>query len=317
MKVIVTGGAGFIGSHVVDALVSKGHDVHVIDRLDRGKANIAHLSEECRFHLHVLDIKDRERIEPLFKNTDAVFHFAANADIRGGIEDTSIDLHENTIGTYNILENMRMHDVKRMVFASSAAVYGDPEVFPTPEDVPLVETSLYGASKVAGEAMIEAFCEAFGMQCWMFRFVSVVGPRHPHGVTYDFVNKLKKDPSRLEILGDGSQQKSFLHVEDCVDGVMHAFEHAEEKVNLFNLGVEEYVKIKDIADYVVSAMNLKGVKYDYTGGGRGWVGDQKFVFLSIDRIKALGWSPKHRIEDSIKDTVKWLEENPEHYKEDK
>jgi UDP-glucose 4-epimerase len=307
MKAIVTGGAGFIGSHIVDRLLSEDYEVKIIDNFITGnEENIKHNFKNGRFQLEKLDLLDFEKLLKSFKNYDIVFHIAANADIRHGLKDTRRDLEQNTIATYNVLEAMRQNDIDKIVFSSSSAVYGEPEIFPTPEDYPLIQTSFYGAAKLACEGLIEAFCEGFGFQCWVFRFVSLVGERHPHGVTFDFVNKLKSDPTKLEIIGDGKQKKSFLYIDDCVDGIMFALKNSNEKINIFNLGTDEYIVIKDLADIVVDEMGLKNVRYEYTGGKRGWVGDAPFVYLSIDKMKKLGWEPKTMIEDGIRKTVRWL-----------
>ena len=310
MKAIVTGGAGFIGSHLVDRLLSDGHHVKVIDNLSTStdKYLREHLNSE-RFKFAQIDIMDLEKLKQEFQGYDAVFHFAANADIRRGLKDTRRDLEQNTIGTYNVLEAMRVNDIKEILFASSAAVYGEPEVFPTPEAVPLIQTSFYGASKLGGEALIQAFCEGFGFRGWIFRFVSVVGERHPHGVTYDFFHKLKADSTRLEIIGDGSQRKSYMYIGDCIDGIMMAYEKATEKVNIFNLGWEEYINVNKVADIITDELGLKDVKYEYTGGARGWIGDSPMVHLSIEKLKALGWQPQVSCEEGIRRTVRWLKEN--------
>ncbi len=313
MNILVTGGAGFIGSHLVDQLLEEGHRVTVIDRLSRGDKNIRQHMGNPLFKLIKMDIKDYDALEPAVEGHDVIFHFAANADIRHGLKNTRRDLDENIYATYNLLEAARHTGIKKFVFASSAAVYGEPDVFPTPEDYFPVQTSLYGASKLAAEGLIEAFCEGFGMQTWIFRFVSVVGERHPHGVTYDFVCKLQKNPKELEILGNGRQRKSFLYVKDCVDGILFGFRHAKEKVNIFNLGVEQYITVKDVADIVTDEMGLTDVKYHFTGGERGWVGDAPFVWLSIERIKKLGWKPKVDIEEGIRRTVRWLLAHPHYY----
>ncbi len=307
MKAIVTGGAGFIGSHLVDRLIQDGHDVKVIDNFKTSNDdNIKHNFDNENFVLSKLDLLNLDQLIENFKGYDTVFHIAANADIRHGLENTRRDLEQNTIATYNVLEAMRLNAITKLVFSSSAAVYGEPDVFPTPEDHPLIQTSLYGATKLSCEAMMQAYCEGFGFQTWIFRFVSLVGERHPHGVTYDFVNKLQADPTKLEIIGDGNQRKSFLYIGDCIDGMMFAFENANEKVNIFNLGVDEYIVIKDLADIVVTEMGLNEVEYEFTGGERGWVGDAPLVYLSIAKIKTLGWEPKVSIEEGVRRTVRWL-----------
>jgi UDP-glucose 4-epimerase len=310
MKAIVTGGAGFIGSHLVDRLLSEGYDVKVIDNLSTStdKHLQAHYNNK-HFKFVNLDIIDLDGLKREFARYDVVFHFAANADIRRGLTDTKRDLEQNTIGTYNVLEAMRLNDIKEILFASSAAVYGEPETFPTPEDVHLIQTSFYGASKLGGESLIEAFCEGFSFRGWIFRFVSVVGERHPHGVTYDFYHKLKKNSTKLEIIGDGTQRKSYMYIGDCIDGIMLAYKNASEKVNIYNLGWEEYINVKRVADIITDELGLQDVKYEYTGGSRGWVGDSPLVHLSIEKLKALGWQPKVSCEEGIRKTVRWLREN--------
>jgi UDP-glucose 4-epimerase len=306
-KAMVTGGCGFIGSHLIDTLLDGGHGVVNVDNLSTGTRRfVAHHKGNPRLSNKFFDLKDRRRTTVAMKGADIVFHFAANADIRRGLEDTFRDLERNVLTTYNVLEAMRKNDVKEIVFASSAAMYGEQRVFPTPEDGPKTQTSFYGASKLSCEAFIEAFCEAYGMRGWMFRFVSVVGERHPHGVTYDFVKKLLANPRELEIFGNGKQRKSFLHVKDCVSGFMHAYRHAKGKVNVFNIGNVDTIGVSRVADIVAEEMGLEGVKYRYTGGERGWIGDAPVVHLSIDRLRALGWKPEVSVEEGIRRTVRWL-----------
>ncbi len=310
MKAIVTGGAGFIGSHLVDRLLNDGYDVKVIDNLSTSTDKYLQLhSGNEHFEFVKMDILELEKLKEEFAGVDVVFHFAANADIRRGLEDTYRDLEQNTIGTYNVLESMRINDVKEILFASSAAVYGEPQTFPTPEDVQLIQTSFYGASKLAGEVLIQAFCEGFGFRSWIFRFVSVVGERHPHGVTFDFYHKLRADPTKLEIIGDGTQRKSYMYIGDCIDGIMLAYEKAKEKVNIFNLGWESFIDVNQVADIITDELGLKDVKYEYTGGSRGWVGDSPLVHLSIEKLKSIGWQPKISSEEGIRKTVRWLKGN--------
>lgn len=307
MKYVVTGGAGFIGSHIVDRLLSKGHEVVCIDNLSTGKSeNIAHNEKNKNFKLVIDDLANIKKLVELFKNADAIFHFAANADIRGGIENPRKDLELNTIVTYNVLEAMRLSGVKKIVFASSSAVYGEPELFPTSEAYPLLVTSLYGASKLACEALISAYCSSFGLQAWIFRFVGVIGARHSHGVIFDFVQKLKKNPSLLEIIGNGEQLKSFLWLEDCIDAIFFVYENAKNQLNVYNLGTDDEIKIKKLADIVTHELGLKEVRYHFTGGIRGWIGDAPRVRLSIEKLKKLGWEPKLSIEEAIRGTVRWL-----------
>lgn len=307
MKYVVTGGAGFIGSHIVDKLLNTGHDVVCIDNFRTGKReNITHHMRNKNFELVVNDLKNIEALVDIFKGSEAVFHFAANADIRSGVEDTRRDLELNTIVTYNVLEGMRLSGVKKIVFTSSSAVYGEPELFPTPEDYPLVVTSLYGASKLACEALISAYCPSFGFQAWIFRLAGAIGERHSHGVIRDFANKLKRNPRELEIIGNGEQIKSFIEIEDCVDGIIFAYENANEAINIYNIGTDEDIKIKKLATIVVDELGLKDVEFHYTGGIRGWVGDAPIVRLSIEKIKKLGWKPKVNIEEAIRRTVRWF-----------
>jgi UDP-glucose 4-epimerase len=314
MRTVVTGGCGFIASHVVDRLASQGHQVTVIDNLSTGYIeNIQHHLDGKKVELLRFDLGDIKNVTKALKGVDAVFHLAANADIRRGLEDTFRDIDRNLLVTYNILEAMRKNDVKKIIFSSTAAVYGEPEVFPTPESYHPCQTSFYGASKMGCEAFIEAFCEAYGFKSWLYRFVSIVGERHPHGVTYDFVKKLKANPAKLEILGDGSQRKSYLYIGDCIDGFFLGFEKSDKKVNLFNIGHTEYVGVKKVADIITSEMGLKNVKYDFTGGSRGWVGDSPFVHLDVSKLKSLGWAPKVSIEEGIRKTVRWLLANPHVY----
>ncbi|MDI6856291.1 MAG: NAD-dependent epimerase/dehydratase family protein [Candidatus Thermoplasmatota archaeon] len=307
MKYIVTGGAGFIGSHIIDRLLKNNNEVICLDNLSTGKLeNIKHNEGNKNFKFIVKDLLEFQGISEIFRGSDAIFHFAANADIRGGVAQPRKDLELNTIVTYNVLEGMRLANVKKIIFSSSSAVYGEPEIYPTCEDYPLIPTSLYGASKIACEALISAYCASFNLQAWIFRFVGVIGARHSHGVIFDFVNKLKMNPKELEIIGNGEQVKSFLALEDCIDGIMFAYEKANKKINIYNLGTDEDIKIKKLADIVVEELNLKNVKYRFTGGIRGWVGDAPVVRLSIERIKKLGWEPRTGIEEAIRRTVRWL-----------
>jgi len=309
-KALVTGGCGFIGSHLVDNLLASGCKVTNVDNMSTGfREFVAHHENNSSLKNEFYDLKDLDRLTKSMKGSDTVFHFAANADIRRGLEDTYRDLERNVLTTYNVLESMRKNEVKELVYASSAAVYGDQAKFPTLEDAPKTQTSFYGASKLSGEAFIEAFCEAYGIRACMLRFVSVVGERHPHGVTFDFVRKLLANPKELEIFGNGKQRKSFLYIGDCVEGFMHAHKHAKGKVNVFNIGNLDTIEVTRVADIVIEEMGLKEVKYKYTGGDRGWIGDSPIVHLSVERLMALGWKPKISVEEGIRRTAKWLLQN--------
>ncbi|MEM2963182.1 MAG: NAD-dependent epimerase/dehydratase family protein [Candidatus Anstonellales archaeon] len=290
MRIIVIGGAGFIGSEMAGFLIDKGHHVSVIDNLRTGKERYITEAGKGKINFIYGDILNLQKVREAIREVDAVFHFAANADIRGGMENTFLDLEQNLIGTYNVLEAMRQEGVKKIVFASSSGIYGEPEKIPTPESYgPLFPTSLYGASKLGAEGYISAFCEAFGIQAWIFRLVNIVGARNSHGVIGDFIRKLRKNPHKLEILGNGKQQKSYLHVSDCISAIYFAFNKANNKINVFNLGNEDTISVKEVADIVCEEMGLKDVTYSYTGGERGWIGDAPTVLLSVEKLKQLGF----------------------------
>ncbi len=307
MKCVVTGGAGFIGSHLVDSLLARGHEVTVIDNLSGGRLEFIerHFPDD-RFSFVKMDISGDSQIKDI-RGADIVYHLAANPDVRLGAEDTRVHLRHNIIATYNVLEAMRAFGVRRIAFTSTSTVYGEAGVVPTPEDYgPLMPISLYGASKLACEALISSYCHTFGMESWIFRFANIIGSRSTHGVIYDFINKLKKDPSRLTILGDGRQSKSYLHVSDCVDAMLFAVERQGGPVNIFNIGSEDRIDVTSIARMVAAEMGLNGVVLEYTGGVRGWAGDVPCMCLSIDRIKALGWRPKHNSEESVRECIRSL-----------
>ena len=314
-KVLVTGGAGFVGSHVVDRLVEQGCKVTVVDNLSTGsKKNIAQLVKEKKIIFQKADLLNLPRLKKAMRGQDFVFHLAANADIRGGTQKTNIDLEQNTVATYNVLEAMRVNNAKKIAFFSSSAIYGEPHIFPTPESYLPVQTSLYGASKLAGEGLIQAYCNLFDFRAWIFRSVSIIGERYSHGAIYDFAKKLKKNRDELEILGNGEQKKSFLYVKDCVNGIFTAVENANERVNTFNLGADEYITVKQLANIVVAQMGLNKVYYRYTGGIRGWPGDQPFVYLATDRLRRLGWQQKVKTTEAVQKTVGWLLKNEWVYK---
>jgi UDP-glucose 4-epimerase len=310
-RAFVTGGAGFIGSHIVDRLVQDAAEVTIYDNFSTGQEDfISHHAENPRVRVVRADARDGQRLKEAMTGCDFVFHLQANADVRGGIERTRIDLEQNTIATWNVLEAMRVNDVRQIAFSSSATMYGEPDVFPTPESYAPLQTSLYGASKLAGEAMIEAYSEYFGITCYIFRFVSWIGARYTHGVIFDFIKKLRANGQMLEILGDGKQRKSYLDVTDGCSGIFHAIQYAKERKNIFNLGHDEIMNVLDLADIVVQELGLKGVQYRITGGERGWLGDSPFVHLDTTKLKALGWQPKVSIEKGIRNTVRYLQAHP-------
>ncbi len=309
--IMVTGAAGFIGSHLVDRLVK---DNYVIgyDNLSSGKKEfLEHLTDDDNFELIVSDIFDEKILDREMERCDMVFHLAADPDVRVGVHDTFVHLEQNIIATYKVLEAMRKNDVKEIVFTSTSTVYGETDIIPTPEDMgPLKPISLYGSSKLGCEALISAYCHTFDMKGFSFRFANVVGPRSTHGVTYDFVNKLKDDPKNLEILGSPpGTTKSYLYITDCIDGMLHATKKADKDVEYFNIGSKDYIDVKTIADIVCKEMGLEDVEYTWTGGaggGRGWKGDVKTMLLSIDKLESLGWNPEHDSGDAIAKTVRSL-----------
>jgi len=309
MATLVTGGAGFIGSHLIDALLEKGHDVKCIDNFSSGKREFIEQSMDKGLELIEGDLLNRDDIKKALNGCDTVFHLAANPDVRLGVENTKVHLEQNIIATYNLLEEMREKGIKKIAFTSSSTVYGEAEQIPTPESYgPLIPISLYGASKLAAEGLISAYCHTFDMQSVIYRFANVVGPRSTHGVTYDFINKLRKNPDVLEILGDGSQKKSYLYISDCIDAMLFGMEKSKSKVEIFNMGSEDWVDVKKIADIVSREMGLSP-EYKFTGGvdgGRGWKGDVKIMRLSIDKLKDMGWKPEYGSEESIRMTARWL-----------
>jgi UDP-glucose 4-epimerase len=310
MRYVITGCAGFIGSNLADRLLQQGHEVVGFDNFSTGFHEfLTSAKASPKFSMIVGDLLDKEKITEAMKGADAVFHMAANADIRFGTERPYKDLEQNVLATFNVLEAMRAHQVKRIAFASSSAIYGDVTVFPTPEAVAIpVQSSLYGASKLSAEALIQAYCEGFGFQSHIFRFVSFLGNRYTHGHVFDFYKQLLQDPTRLHILGNGKQRKSYLSVDDGVDAILTAFEHAKEKVNVFNLGSPNYCEVNDSVGWICEHLGLNPT-LTYSGGDRGWVGDIPFIFLDCTRIRQLGWQPKYTIQQSIIQTVDYLKAN--------
>jgi len=310
MRFIVTGCAGFIGSSLVDRLLGHGHQVVGIDNFSSGQRRFLELAlTNKNFKLVEADLLDPEDLNPAFAGGDVVFHFAANADVRFGTDHPRRDLEQNTIATYNVLEAMRANDVKKILFSSTGSVYGESKVIPTPEDGPFpIQTSLYGASKLAGEGLIAAYCEGFGFQSWIFRFVSILGERYTHGHVFDFYRKLKEDPTVLPVLGNGQQKKSYLYIQDCLDAMLLALEKANDKVNVLNLGVDGYCQVNDSIGWICESLKVKPTM-QYSGGDRGWIGDNPFIFLETKRIQALGWKPKHTIREGVLKTVEFLQKN--------
>jgi UDP-glucose 4-epimerase len=307
MKCFVTGGAGFIGSHLVDRLLEKNHDVTVFDNLSSGKkAFLANHFDNENFLFIKADLIDQKRVEKEIKDQEIVFHIAANPDVRRGAEDPDI-AKKDIIATYNLLDAMRKHDVKKIVFSSSSVIYGETPSKPLSEDYgPLLPISVYGAAKLAAEGLISSFAHTFDMQAWMYRFANVVGIRGTHGVIVDFINKLRSNPNELEILGDGKQRKPYLYVTECAEGILHGFEHADEQVNVYNLGVESVTEVTRIGELVVEEMGLKDVTFSYTGGKRGWKGDVPHFQFDINKIKKLGWQPSYSSDETVRKAIQDL-----------
>ena len=310
MKAFVSGGAGFIGSNLVDRLLDVGHEVTVYDNLSTGLLQFLEYARDFdRFRLVEGDLLDEGSLSEAIAGHEFVFHLAANADVRFGTEHPRRDLEQNTIVTNNVLEAMRKNDISKIAFASTGSVYGDATVIPTPENAPFpIQTSLYAASKLAGEGLIAAYCGGFGFQSWIFRFVSILGERYTHGHVFDFYRKLKQNPSRLEVLGNGKQRKSYLYIQDCIDAMLFALGKSNESVNVLNLGVDGYCEVNDSIGWICEELGVSP-KLEYTGGDRGWIGDNPFIFLDTSKIRDLGWKPKLSIKDGVLKTIQYLKTN--------
>lgn len=311
MKYFITGGAGFVGSNMVDKLLSLGHEVVAYDNGSTGVERfLEYAKTNQRLTLIWGDILDQSKLTESMYGCDFVFHFAANADIRDNLSHPEFVFEQNARGTFCVLEAMRTNGIKKIAFSSTGSVYGEPKVFPTPENAPFpIQTSLYAASKVYGENMIASYCEGYGFTGYIFRFVSLLGERYPHGHVFDFVRKLKDDPSTLQILGNGHQKKSYLYIEDCLNAILAAVEHSSEKVNIYNLGTDEYCEVKDSAAWIAARMGVRP-EFTFTGGERGWIGDSPFIYLDTQKIRSTGWRPKLTIQQSVERTVDYLLANP-------
>ena len=313
MKVLVTGGAGFIGSHLVDRLMELGHEVRVLDDLSAGTLdNLRRWVDHERFEFIKGDMRDPKIVEEAVKDVEVVFHLAANPEVRIGSQSPELLYETNVLITYNLLNAMRGSNVEYLVFTSSSTVYGDADVIPTPEDYgPLEPISVYGGAKLAAEALISGYAHTFEFRALIFRLANIIGERSNHGVIYDFINKLRKNPEELEILGDGTQRKSYLHVSDTVEGMLHIFEHfkkSNKRVDFYNLGNDDWITVKEIAEIVSEEMGLRP-RFVFTGGvdgGRGWKGDVKFMRLSIEKAKTTGWKPRLNSYDAVRRTVREL-----------
>jgi UDP-glucose 4-epimerase len=310
MKCFVTGGAGFIGSNLVDRLLSAGHDVVAFDNLSTGRKQFLEQANRASGFTMVLgDLLDPSSLAKAMRGCEFVFHLAANADVRFGTEHPRKDLEQNTIATFNVLEAARTNGIKGIAFSSTGSIYGEPEVFPTPESAPFpIQTSLYGASKLACEGLVQAYCEGFGLQAWIFRFVSILGERYTHGHVFDFHKQLCEHPDHLDVLGDGNQRKSYLYVQDCIDAIFLALEKSKEKINILNLGANEYCSVKDSVSWITGELGLEP-EIRFVGGKRGWIGDSPFIFLDCHRMRALGWIPKLSIQEAVLRTLRYLQVN--------
>ena len=315
MRAFVTGAAGFIGSNLVDRLLAEGESVVGWDNFSTGQERfLAEARRRPNFTMFRGDNLDLPALKAAMAGCDFVFHLAASADVRFGLDHPRRDLEQNTIATHNVLEAMRANRIERIAFSSTGSIYGESTVFPTPEDAPMpVQTSLYGASKVACEGLISAYCEGYGGEAYLFRFVSILGERYTHGHVYDFYRQLRAQPDRLRVLGDGTQRKSYLHVHDCIDAILRVVRArtapaAPHRTAIYNLGTDSWCAVSDSARWIAAALGLNP-RLDYAGGKRGWAGDSPFIYLATDRIRATGWRPQLTIEQAVVRTVHWLRDN--------
>ncbi|HKR62337.1 MAG TPA: NAD-dependent epimerase/dehydratase family protein [Thermoanaerobaculia bacterium] len=311
MRFFITGAAGFIGSNLVDRLLADGHEVVGYDNYSTGiQRFLEGAMRNPRFRVIKGDLLNAMAMSEAMTGCDFVFHLAANADVRFGTDDPRRDLDQNTIGTFNVLEAMRVKGVKRIAFSSTGSIYGEAAVFPTPEHAPFpVQTSFYGASKLGAEGFVSAYAEGFGFQTFIFRFVSILGERYTHGHVFDFVKRLLADPTELHILGDGKQRKSYLYVQDCLDAMLTAIERSTERVNILNLGTDQYCEVLDSVGWITERLNVKP-RLTFSGGDRGWIGDNPFIFLDCAKMRGFGWTPKLSIREGIVRTVDYLVANP-------
>ena len=314
-KIFITGVAGFIGSTLADRLLADGKSVVGWDNFSTGQRRFLDGAlKNKNFQLVEGDNLDLPALTKAMAGCDTVFHLAANADVRFGLNHPSKDLQQNTVATFNVLEAMRANGIKRIAFSSTGSVYGESAMIPTPEDAPFpIQTSLYAASKVCGEGMISSYCEGFKFEGYIFRFVSILGERYTHGHIFDFYKQLLEHPGRLKILGDGLQRKSYLYVQDCVSAMLHVIGQgtalkAKHGVELYNLGNDEYVQVNDSVRHICGGLDLKP-KLEYSGGNKGWVGDNPFIFLDTKKIQSTGWKTSLTIEQGIARTLQWLQAN--------
>ena len=308
MVILVTGGAGFVGSHLVDRLVEDGQNVRVFDNFSSGREDFL-LHHGDTIQTIVGDLLDLDAVKTAMKGVEMVYHLAATPDIRLGTQVTDTDLKQGTVATYNVLEAMRLEGTKRIAFASSSVVYGEAEIMPTPEDYgPLFPISLFGASKLASEALITSWVGTFGLQAWIFRFANIVGSRGTHGVIFDFIHKLHRDSNSLEVLGNGLQEKSYMEVIDCASAMIHVVKNTDNEINCYNLGTKDTCSVRRIAEIVLEETGCTNASIDYTGGDRGWAGDVPRAMLDAQRLFALGFTPSHDSEGAVRLTARVLVE---------
>jgi len=311
MNYFITGGAGFIGSSMSDELIKDSNNhVTIYDNMSTGREEfISDLRSKKNVSVIIGDLLDETKLKAAMKGSDFVFHFAANADVRFGLLHPRKDLEQNTIATFNVLEAMRANNVKKIAFSSTGSVYGEAATIPTPEDCPFpIQTSLYGSSKLAGEALISSYCEGFGFTGYIFRFVSILGERYTHGHVFDFYRQLMENKNELKVLGDGKQRKSYLYVKDCINAMLTAFNSKSSGVNIYNLGTDEYCEVNQSIEWICKYMSINP-KLVYSGGEKGWVGDNPFIFLDCSKLKSLGWTAKLSIKDAVIKTVQYIENN--------
>ena len=311
----VTGAAGFIGSNLVDRLLETGTEVVGWDNISTGQTDfLRDATASKQFRLIRGDNLDLPALTAAMGGCDFVFHLAANADVRFGLDHPRRDLEQNTIATFNVLEAMRRNEIRRIAFSSTGSVYGETKVIPTPENAPFpIQTSLYAASKVAGEALIQAYCEGFAFEGYIFRFVSILGERYTHGHVFDFYRQLLADPTHLKVLGDGYQRKSYLYVQDCVSAILHVIDRgtaqqARHRCEIYNLGADHYCNVRDSISWISGQLGLKP-ELEFTGGEQGWIGDNPFIFLDTRKVCATGWRPELTIREAVLRTVRWLGKN--------